>query len=55
MSSAKMSTVVFGGIVSVRSLMKIRKSSGAKTEPCGTPCERDWEKEQGCENGHKFV
>ena len=32
-SSAKMSTVVFGGIVSVRLLMKIRKSSGARTDP----------------------
>ena len=44
-SSAKMSTVVSGGIVSARSLMKIRKSSGARTDSCDTPCERDWEEE----------
>ena len=44
-SSVKMSKVVFGGIISARSLMKTRKSSGARTDPCGTPRERDWEEE----------
>ena len=31
-SSAKMPTVIFGGITSARSSMKIRKSSGARTD-----------------------